>query len=159
MSDILTKDEVAALLDCEPSTIEEATLEGYLPGIKFGRGPDRDWVYPAAAFWQRINELAEQGFDYQHDRKARRQAELTIYRAAIRASNLQRTPAWADHEAIAEVYRRAQSMTLTTGIPHHVDHVIPLRGEKVSGFHVAENLQILTGAENLAKSNRFEVDA
>lgn len=155
MSDILTKDEVAAMLDCEPSTVEEATLDGYLPGVKMGR----EWVYPAQAFWQRINELAELGFEYQHDGKARRQAALTIYRAAIRASNLQRTPAWADREAIAEVYRRAKSMTLTTGIPHHVDHIIPLRGQTVSGLHVAGNLQILTAAENLTKSNRFEVDA
>lgn len=155
MSDILTKDEVAALLDCEPSTIEEATLDGYLPAVRFGR----QWVYPAGAFWQRINELAEQGFEYTHNRKARRQAELTIYRAAIRASNLQRTPAWADHDAIAEVYRRAKMLALTTGVIHHVDHVIPLRGKMVSGLHVANNLQILTGADNLAKSNHFEVGA
>lgn len=38
------------------------------------------------------------------------------------------------------------------------DHDIPLQGKRVSGLHVANNLQILTGSENSRKRNHFEVD-
>lgn len=37
MSDLLTDAEVAALLDCEPSTIQEMVRTNKLPAAKFGR--------------------------------------------------------------------------------------------------------------------------
>lgn len=55
---------------------------------------------------------------------------------------------------IENIYNRAKTLSETTGILHHVDHIIPLRGENVSGLHVPWNLQILTAEENMRKSNR-----
>lgn len=68
----------------------------------------------------------------------------------------QRTPKWADQEAIRAVYERASQLTAETGIPHHVDHEIPLQGRLVSGLHVAANLRPLPARDNVLKSNTFE---
>ena len=74
--------------------------------------------------------------------------------AKRRAAKLQRTPAWADFRAIAEIYEESARLTEETGILHHVDHDIPLQGEFVSGLHCETNLVILTAADNLSKGNK-----
>lgn len=77
--------------------------------------------------------------------------------AAKRVRRLRMAP-WADGRTIRAMYAEARRLTRETGSPHHVDHVIPLQGEFVSGLHVENNLQILPGVENIRKKNRFEVD-
>jgi len=62
---------------------------------------------------------------------------------------------WANQDAIAAVYARAQFLTASTGVEHHVDHIYPLLGRTVSGLHVVENLQVLTKIENIRKGNRL----
>lgn len=68
-----------------------------------------------------------------------------------------RTPKWADLEAIEKVYRRARQLSRETGTKMHVDHVIPLRGRKVSGLHTVENLKIIPASENCSKRHTFDV--
>lgn len=82
------------------------------------------------------------------------------YRArdAKRRSDLaNRTPSWANLEAIQKIYDEARRISDETGIPHHVDHIIPLHGVNVSGLHVHNNLQIITAHENKIKSNKFQL--
>ena len=67
-----------------------------------------------------------------------------------KAAKLQRTPSWVKLGLIKEVY-------ITCPEGHHVDHIIPLRGELVSGLHIAANLQHLTPFENRSKTNKFDV--
>ena len=71
------------------------------------------------------------------------------------ADKLRRTPPWADTKAISAIYEQAQTLTELTGIPHHVDHVIPLRGKLVSGLHVETNLRVIPSHENQKKWNKF----
>ena len=59
-----------------------------------------------------------------------------------------RTPSWSETELIKEFYSKCPK-------GYHVDHIIPLRGDTVSGLHVLSNLQYLTALENIVKSNKF----
>lgn len=72
-----------------------------------------------------------------------------------RAARMRRVPAWADLAKVKRFYDEAKRLTRETGIPHHVDHIIPLRGKYVSGLHVETNLQVLAAKINLAKGNSF----
>jgi len=66
-------------------------------------------------------------------------------------------PLWANKKAITEIYMAARKVTKETGVEHHVDHIIPLRGKTVCGLHVESNLQIITKEANLKKWAKFEV--
>jgi 5-methylcytosine-specific restriction endonuclease McrA len=49
-------------------------------------------------------------------------------------------------------------MNLTMfGIKYEVDHIIPIRGNKVSGLHVPSNLQIIKAQNNAIKGNQYEI--
>jgi 5-methylcytosine-specific restriction endonuclease McrA len=101
--------------------------------------------------WDRI--LAERRLYYKKN-----PGKVNVKTAKRRAKKLQRTPKWLskdDIKQIASIYREASKLSKITGIPHHVDHIIPLVGNLVSGLHVPSNLQILRYDENCRKSNKF----
>lgn len=71
--------------------------------------------------------------------------------AKRRAKKLKATPQWLtkeDWSKIKEIYANCPD-------GYHVDHIIPLQGEDVSGLHVPWNLQYLTAKDNLSKSNKL----
>lgn len=91
------------------------------------------------------------------DWRAANASTVSAYAAERRAAKAQRTPPWLTDEQralIATAYEIANLLTLATGVLHHVDHIVPLRGKTVSGLHVPWNLQCLTATENLSKSNK-----
>lgn len=83
------------------------------------------------------------------DKKAAARAKA---RAKLRAS----VPAWADLRAIESFYTEAARISRETGIPHEVDHIVPLAGEAVCGLHVETNLQIVPRTLNRQKGQRYE---
>lgn len=52
---VLTVEDAAALLKCTEDTVRDRAAD--LRGVKFGR----DWVFPAEAFFEALNERARGG--------------------------------------------------------------------------------------------------
>lgn len=76
--------------------------------------------------------------------------------SAARRSGLSKaTPSWCDRKAVKDIYTESMRLTESTGIPHEVDHIVPLRGKNVSGLHVPWNLKPIPAVENAKKSNRW----
>lgn len=72
-------------------------------------------------------------------------------KAKYRAAKLKQTPIWYCKEDMRALYK-----ALLPG--YHIDHIIPLQGELVSGLHWAHNLQMLPASENCSKGNKFDSD-
>ncbi|MEZ5935346.1 MAG: hypothetical protein R3F54_26170, partial [Alphaproteobacteria bacterium] len=76
-----------------------------------------------------------------------------------RARKLRAMPDWLSPEQrdeIEAVYAEARRLTEETGVEHHVDHIVPLKGRNVRGLHVPWNLKVVTAEENLRKGNRLD---
>lgn len=82
-----------------------------------------------------------------------------FFKAELRKERVKRaTPEWANLEDIFRVYELCRAISKTTGIPHEVDHAIPLQGKDVCGLHVFQNLQIVPQKHNRQKSNTWKRD-
>jgi hypothetical protein len=91
------------------------------------------------------------------DRTPEQKGKWVAYVTARQKRIKKATPRWTDVMAIKQFYVEAQRLTKETGIPHKVDHIIPIQGKLVSGLHVPANLQILTEKENQIKNAKFTV--
>jgi len=63
----------------------------------------------------------------------------------------QATPPWVNPKQIAAVYRLARKRTIETGVPHEVDHIVPIAAPDVCGLHVPWNLRVVPGWFNRRK--------
>lgn len=166
---------VAERLGVSPRAVYQLHATGALRGYRFGRAvrfsetdvteyiaaclvvvepppePVRYWPQPKPK-----PPTARQQAKIEAERVINRAALVRHHSAKRRAEKSSRTPPWADLAKIRALHDEAQRLTLSTGIAHHVDHVLPLQGELVSGLHVETNMQIITGAENSRKKNHFE---
>jgi hypothetical protein len=90
-------------------------------------------------------------------RQAKRFLSVKDYIEARRRA----TPLWVDTAAIVDFYVKARQISAATGIPHHVDHIVPLRAMRngkhvASGLNVPWNLQVIPAGDNLKKGNRLQ---
>ena len=102
----------------------------------------RDWIGPEHKEKRRLKRL--KNLD-----KIRAATRLSV--ASYMARKKLRVPIWQtdeDRARIKEIYDNCPE-------GYHVDHIIPMFGEIISGLHVPENLQYLTAEENCAKNNKW----
>lgn len=132
-----------------PDKVSATNREQYLKNRNARLVAQRGWnsanAEHAAAYAARYREANPEVAKEWRQRNLPRGVLATARR---RAAKLQRTPSWSEREAIAAFY-------LACPAGHQVDHVLPLRGRRISGLHVLSNLQYLPDADNMAKGNRF----
>jgi len=130
---------------------------------------------------QRIASSKKSWVDQNQERKANKDREYAIKNPAARKASREkwdksnpgranaaktknklerqmRVPAWLtedDQWIIAQAYELAKIRTRMFGFQWHVDHIIPLKGRKVSGLHVPTNLQVIPWKDNLRKGSRL----
>ena len=78
--------------------------------------------------------------------------------ARYTANKLKATPSWLTESHNLQIqckYSLAQMFSRETGIQHHVDHIVPLKGKTVCGLHVPWNLRVIPAVDNLRKSNKI----
>lgn len=125
------------------------------------------------AEYAKINKakiLAAKKADYDANRQAhldkkkmyrqKNKGKINALVKARRTAKMNRTPSWLtdfDKLKIKCIYQLASMYSRVNNEPWHVDHIIPLQGEIVSGLHVPSNLRVMRGSDNISKKNKFEV--
>jgi hypothetical protein len=101
----------------------------------------------------------EKEAEYQKQWYDKNRGHANALNAKRNTAKKQRLPAWLTEEnkkQIKALYMLASSLSKSTGMVWHVDHIIPLQGKNVSGLHIPETLQVILGIENIKKNNKFE---
>lgn len=118
--------------------------EAYRANITFHAARNREWrTKNTVANRSRVKLWRSVNLEKISVHKARRRSRQSIDGIALTDVELSQ---------IRDFYRDAKHVTEVTGIPHQVDHIVPLaRG----GMHHPNNLQILPKEENLRKHTKM----
>jgi hypothetical protein len=121
---------------------------------------------------QRVRELCMSSyFKRTGGRKRRSSSQMTdelrkqyaLEKSQMRATRAKQARVQWDRELTSFVMQEAidlqKRLYLLTGIKHHIDHVVPLRGKNVCGLHVWNNLAVIPMTDNLKKGNNFAIHA
>lgn len=105
----------------------------------------------AQANREKIREIAS---NWQKNNKGKVNANTAVRHTA----KMQRMPKWLskfDKLKIRCLYQVSAMYNRESDLEWHVDHIVPLQGESVSGLHVPWNLRVIPAVENMKKNNRF----
>lgn len=109
--------------------------------------------------WVAANPERKRQMDVEFAEKNK--ALVTSYKAKRRATLRQAMPSWLTQDQILQIraiYAEAKRLSDETGIPHDVDHIVPLAGKIVSGLHVPWNLRAIPKIENNRRPRIYQID-
>ena len=112
-----------------------------------------DYVKARVDRWTAENKEKVKAYRKFHNQKNK--ARLNSLKAAYKAIKKSGTLSGVNQNHIEWFYKERDRLAELTGVPHHVDHIVPLQGRNVCGLHVPWNLQVIPAHENLSKSNKF----
>jgi hypothetical protein len=64
-------------------------------------------------------------------------------------------PPWVDKKALRALWYQARMAEIRTGLPHVLDHVIPVSHPLVCGLSVPWNMRVLSACANAVKGNSW----
>ncbi len=105
--------------------------------------------------WYRENK--DRAKEKQSKYAKQNKSSVNAKEAQRRAMQLKLTPSWADKNEISMFYEVAEVL-IRSGAKFHVDHIVPLQGRKVWGFHSQHNLQVIPAYKNMEKGNKHEAN-
>ncbi len=114
---------------------------------------ERTQVYSKQHYLDNLDKYRERNARHYQENKAYYAEKNRRWKIGSRA-----IPSWLtpeDFDQMRALYSEAHRLSEETGIIHEVDHICPLKGEKVCGFHCPSNLQILTRPANRSKGNKL----
>jgi len=117
-----------------------------------------DKVKAKAKNWAELHPEKAKG--HRETYRIKNPGQVNAITAKRRAAKLLATPKWLTEDQfkeICEYYILAKELQWLSDPtdPLEVDHIVPLRGKKVSGLHVPWNLQILPKSLNCSKNNKL----
>lgn len=102
--------------------------------------------------YNRLKEWRKNNPEKLKEQRQRVKTKQNGYQQKRRALLKNQLPDNADLNLIQEFYIVAELKTKETGIPHEVDHIIPI---SKGGLHHQNNLQVITRTENRSKGNKI----
>lgn len=102
-------------------------------------------------YWDNNKEKAKEIED-RYNKSEKGKLSNTNKSAKRRAKVKDQLPEDADFVKIREIYAKCRAISLDSGIPHEVDHIIPIAK---GGLHHHDNLQIITMTENRKKGSKI----
>ena len=100
---------------------------------------------------EKVKQYAQQ---YRKEKKTLR----TFLERKRQINKKQRLPVWVTQDELERIkclYQVAEMYRKEGLSDWHVDHIVPLQGKTVSGFHCFNNLRVVESKENLAKHNKW----
>ena len=119
------------------------------------KAKNRQKYVQSSVAWGRANPAKM--LEYQQRKNAKNPAQRNLWTASYRSAKVSRMPRWlvdVDLLEMESIYAYCAALR-RSGLDYHVDHIVPLRGQTVSGLHVPWNLQVIPGRENVRKGNAF----
>ena len=138
-----------------PNKAKEYHQKYHAYQVEYSR-KNRKRISERRRIWKENNRLRDKTKNAEYARSHR--AELNA-RWMLRRIQKLRTSKFEtlNNDAVLFWYKLSDLAKKLTGVDHDVDHIIPMKGETVSGFHVSGNLRVIPSIDNARKGNRYTV--